>query len=198
MKILDDVELKDLLLEMKRGSESAFNRIYLLTFKLIYQKVFTLVRDENAADDITQLLFIKIWKNREAIDTDRNFINFISIIAENLVFDFYRKLSRDARMISELMDQASTYYVHTDSTLEDKESMEILLQAVSELSPQRREVFKRCRLEGKSYQQTSDELGVSIATVNSHMTHATKQVREFLLKNYGFKVLLFFLLRLFS
>jgi DNA-directed RNA polymerase specialized sigma24 family protein len=68
--------------------------------------------------------------------------------------------------------------------LESKEAREFLMKAVDQLSPQRKLVFTCCKLEGKSYEETSRELGISIATVNSHMTQSLRFIREYMLKNY--------------
>ena len=67
--------------------------------------------------------------------------------------------------------------------------MQLLLKAIDQLSPQRKLVFTCCKLEGKSYEEASQELGISVATVNSHMTQSLRAVREYILKNYDVAVI---------
>jgi RNA polymerase sigma-70 factor (family 1) len=189
MKILKDAELPNLLDQLRQGNERAFNSLYKLYFKPLYRKVFAMVKDEAVADELIQDLFLKIWNRRAEINSFQSFEAYLYTIAHNLVYDYFRKIAKDKRLAATLLLNATDYYLHSDELLESKESKEILMKAIDQLTPQRKLVFTYCKLEGKSYEETSRELGISVATVNSHMTQSLRTVREYMVKNYDMAII---------
>ena len=75
------------------------------------------------------------------------------------------------------------YYLQTEENLIGKETSAIIQQAISKLTDQRRNVFTLCKIEGKSYQEAAVALGISVATVNSHMVNSIRFIKEYLRKN---------------
>ena len=72
------------------------------------------------------------------------------------------------------------------STVEDAEDKarwsqyEVLVKsAIDELPPRRREIFKLCREEGKTYKEVSAQLDISANTVKEHMVLATKSIEAY-------------------
>ncbi|SEP24461.1 RNA polymerase sigma factor [Mucilaginibacter sp. OK283] len=194
MKLFEDTELQYLLARLHNNDERAFNKLYSTCFRPIYRRVFSLVKDEAVADELVQDLFLKLWQNREDIDPQQSFEAYLFTIAQHLVYDHFRRIAKNKRLVARLLLNATDYYLHSDILLETKESRELLQKAIDQLSPQRREVFTRCKIEGKTYEETGLELGISVPTVNSHMTQSMKLVREYLLKNQDIALvfLLFF------
>jgi RNA polymerase sigma-70 factor (ECF subfamily) len=194
VKLFEDTELQYLLARLHNNDERAFNKLYSTCFRPIYRRVFSLVKDEAIADELVQDLFLKLWQNREDIDPQQSFEAYLFTIAQHLVYDHFRRIAKNKRLVARLLLNATDYYLHSDILLETKESRELLQKAIDQLSPQRREVFTRCKIEGKTYEETGLELGISVPTVNSHMTQSMKLVREYLLKNQDIALvfLLFF------
>lgn len=85
-----NVEL--LLLQLKNGSEAAFNSIYKLYGAKLYASLLYLVKSEEAAKEILQDVFFKIWNKREEIDPSRSFKSLLFRIGENLIYDYFRKV----------------------------------------------------------------------------------------------------------
>lgn len=189
MKLLIDAELPALLEQLRRGEERAFNTLYKAYFKPLYRKVFSMIKDEMIADELIQDLFLKVWLKREEIDPEHSFQAYLYTVANNLVYDYFRKIAKDKKLTARLLVNATDFYMHSDELLESKESRRLVMEAVNQLSPQRKLVFTCCKLEGKSYEEASRELGISVATVNSHMTQSLRTVREYILKNYDVAVI---------
>jgi RNA polymerase sigma-70 factor (ECF subfamily) len=196
VKLFEDTELQYLLARLHNNDERAFNKLYSTCFRPIYRRIFSLVKDEAIADELVQDLFLKLWQKREDIDPQQSFEAYLFTIAQHLVYDHFRRIAKNKRLVARLLLNATDYYLHSDILLETKESRELLQKAIDQLSPQRREVFTRCKIEGKTYEETSLELGISVPTVNSHMTQSMKLVREYLLKNQD--IVLIFLLFCYS
>lgn len=185
MKAPLNTTLDSLLNEYEQEEKNAFNVLYSLHFKALYRKIYYMVKDESIADELVQDLFLKLWQKRKELDVLKSVEGYIYRIAENLVFDYFRKEAKNQRLHDELQQNSSDGYMHSDQLLEDKERRTILCRAIDQLSPQRKLVFTHCKLEGHSYEEASISLGISVATVNTHMTHSLRIIKEYVLKNYN-------------
>ncbi|EHQ28949.1 RNA polymerase sigma factor [Mucilaginibacter paludis] len=183
MKVLEASYQKDLLIRLKQGDEPAFNALYKAYSKPLYLRMLRMVKDKDIADELLQELFIKLWDNRHKVDTEKSFQSFMYTVAQNLVYNYFRKLSSDQSLIQSLLLRGTDHYLNGEQLLENKQASELLNDAINQLSPQRKLVFNLCKVEGKSYEETSRIMGISIATVNSHMTQSLQSIKAYLLKH---------------
>ena len=174
---------KELLFLLKQGHEAAFEEIYKLYSSRLFGNIYKMVKSESTAQEILQEVFITIWKNRTNIDPERSFRAYIFRIAENSVCDFFRKALRIKKMQSHIFVIGTEHYEHIEGLLLRKENNEMLHRAISSLSPQRQQVFRLCKLEGKSYAEVSRALGISVSTISDHIVKANKTIREYLFDN---------------
>ncbi|MEO8885541.1 MAG: sigma-70 family RNA polymerase sigma factor [Mucilaginibacter sp.] len=132
---------------------------------------------------------MKIWEKRADIDPGKSFKSFLYKVAENLVYAYFRKLAKDQRLLAKL----TAAYVDADTSAADKlearEHHDLLRQAIDSLSPQRKRIYVLCKLEGKSYEEASQELGLSTATIRNQIVKANKALRSYLYRNQELTVL---------
>jgi RNA polymerase sigma-70 factor (family 1) len=178
-----DANIAFLLQQLKHGSEPAFNTLYRLHSRMLLGNIRNLVKDQEVAKELLQDLYLKVWENRETIETDKSFKSFLFTIGRNMVYDYLRRVSLDKKAKLKLMAGALEFYSHSEEDLDFKESKEVLQTAVNTLPPQCRQVYTLSKLEGKSHQEISQQLGISISTVNNQMVKANKVVRSFLFHN---------------
>ena len=138
-----------------------------------------------------QDVFLKIWNNRHSIDTEKSFRSYLFKIAENKVYDFFRKAARDKKKEHVLFEIASSEYVPVEDIMSSDAKTVLLEKAIESLSPQRQQVFRLCKLEGKSYKEVSEILGISASTISDHIVKATKSIRDYFEKNEQALVALF-------
>jgi RNA polymerase sigma-70 factor (family 1) len=172
-----------LLQQLKEGSEPAFNAVYRLHSKILYSNILHLSKDAEIAKDLLQDLYLKIWEGRETIDPEKSFKSYLFTIARNMVYDYLRKVSLDQKARIRLMSNVFEFYTHIEEDLELKEKTKLLRGAVETLPLQCRRVYTLSKLDGKSHQEISEQLGVSISTVNNHMVRANKEVRAYLFRH---------------
>lgn len=180
MQVLKDDASKLLLYRLKDGDETAFRLIYDTHSLRLYANLFRLVRSEDIAKEILQDVFMKVWSYREQIDPERSFRAFLFKIGENLVYNYFRKVSRDKNLLADFIENNAGYYTHIEEALFHKEIEGILNKAIEDLSPQRKQVFTLCKLEGKSYKEVSEMLGISVSTISDHIVKATRTIKEHL------------------
>ena len=174
---------KELLLLLLNGNEQAFEKIYRLYSSRLYGNLLKLVKSEAEAQEILQDVFLKIWENRQNIDIEKSFRSYLFKIAENKVVDFFRKVARDKKREAELISLATNEYVPVEELLQSDEKTALLQKAIYSLPPQRQQVFRLCKLEGKSYKEVSEQLGISVSTISDHIVKATKSIRDYFENN---------------
>lgn len=180
LDILEPIYQHELLLLLQKGDESAFNEIYKAYSKPLYLRILRLVKNQDTADELLQEVFIRLWDSRSKIDPGKSFRAYLYTIAQNLVYNYFRKLANEQSALHTLMLQHPQHYLNVQQLMEHKEAGKLLQQAIEQLTPQRRQVFQLCKGEGKSYEEVSRIMGISVATVNSHMTQALRFLKNYL------------------
>jgi len=190
LKILEETYQKELLIRLSQGDEAAFNAVYLSYSKPMYLRMMHLVKNADVVDELLQELFIKLWINRATLDTEKSFQSYMYTVAQNLVYNYFRKVASDQRLIQSLLENGLEHYINGEDLLEKKQASQLFQQAIEQLSPQRKQVFSLCKIEGKSYEEASRILGISKATVNSHMTKSIQSIRNYLVEHQDVAFLL--------
>ena len=171
---------KEILIRLLQGDELAFEKIYRLYSPGLYGKLLKLLKSVPQTEEILQDVFLKIWEYRASIDPEKSFRAFLFKIAENKAYDFFRKASRDKKFEAELIALSTLNYMALEEFVADDEKSVLLENAIHKLPPQRQQVFRLCKLEGKSYREVSELLGISLSTISDHIVKATKSVRDHL------------------
>lgn len=173
----------ELLEALRKGSENAFTRLYHHYSLPLYHNVLSLVKDEHIAEELVQEVFSKIWKQKATITIEKNFAGYLFVMARNRVFDFFQQVNRDQALYEKMKAVASAHYDHIEQALFAKENADLLRRAIDTLPPQRRKAFELCKLEGLTYRQASEEMGISLSTIKDHMVNALESIRIYISKN---------------
>ncbi|WP_316788990.1 RNA polymerase sigma factor [Pedobacter frigoris] len=192
-----DIDQVDLLNRLRDSDEAAFTELYKTYSLQMYANTLKMVKDEQVAEELVQELFTKIWQKRETIEVEVDFKSYLHKIGQNLVYDFFRKLQRDERMYERFKAVATEHYSHIEESLHLKQSEAVLEIALSKLSVQQRKVYQLCKIDGFTYKQTAERMGISPHTVKEYLTKANQIVKQYLLDNLDISmtILLFMFLR---
>lgn len=183
MRILEDGYQKELLIRLSKGDREAFHAIYQSYSKAMYLRMMNMVRDADVVEDLLQDLFIKLWIKRETLDTEKSFQSYMYTVAQNLVYNYFRKISNEQALIRSLIVTGADHWLSGSELLENKQAREILQMAINQLTAQRKQAFNLVKIDGKTYEEAGEIMGISRATVNTHMTKAIQSIKEYLLKN---------------
>lgn len=178
-KLLDE---KELLLQLKAGKQTAFDELFRRYYKYLVVIAFRYVKEDHAAKDMVQEVFLDVWKRRGAIEIQdvkaylrRAVINgCLSTIRKN------KRLSYEEDPAATTLDQQSK----VDNIYEYKELEGIINEAIDSLPDRCREVFKLSRQENLSHKEIAAQLSISTKTIENQMTKALKVIR-LALKEYG-------------
>lgn len=168
----------DLLLRLRDGNESAFADLYQRYSGRIYGNLLKLVKDREAAQELLQELFVKIWENRRMIRIESSFSAYLFATSRHMVYNYMRHLLVAQKAEARLARTQSELYQHVEEGVRYRELEESIRKAIEALPPQRQRIYRLCKLEGKSYDEVSSMLGISTATINDHIVKATRFLKK--------------------
>lgn len=173
----------ELLSRLVGGDQDAFTLLYHKYSGPLYINVLKLVKDEQVAEELIQDLFARVWQKKSELNITSSFSAYLFRMGQNLVHDFYRKIQRDQRLYNHFKQIATEHYSYIEEALQLKEHELLLQKAMDTLSPQQRNVYRMCKIEGLTYKVTAEQLGISPHTVKEYLGKANQQVKEAMLNN---------------
>lgn len=194
---MDRTEDKILVAGLRKGSREAFEKLYQLYASDIYAFSMSLLKSKALAEDVVQEVFLKVWLKRSEINPDLSFRSFIFTIARNLAFNTLAKAANHSKLREVVFYKSQKKESTVEEKLMEEHYEKLKDRAIRELTPSCKRVFEMSRKEGKSYQEISEELGVSINTVKNQISIALNAIRIFLAKHGDITFLLLFFMELY-
>ena len=174
---------QELLSQLRKGSTKAFTQLYQQYSEPLYYNILALVKDELIAEELLQDIFVRIWRKKESILIEKNISGYLFRVSRNRVYDFFKSLTREQELYNRIRATATEQYTHVEEAIFTKENADLLEKAIETLSPKRRQAFQVCKMEGYSYKEASELMGVSISTLKDHMAKAREAIREYISNN---------------
>lgn len=174
----DYAEEEAVLISLRSGCKQAFQLIYKKYSGRIYLNIRKMVKSEQDAAELLQEVFIKVWDKRELIDPDQSFRSYLFQIAKYTVYNFIRRNNIEKQVQAYLSLHSTVLYSHVEEQLYEKQYQQWLSVTIDQLPPQRRLIYKLCKIEGKTYAEVSNLLNISTSTINDHIVKATKYIKE--------------------
>lgn len=169
---------------LQQGDLQAFDKLYWKYHRALYNNVLKLTRDTGAAEDIVQEIFITLWQKRMLIETSKSISGWLFVISYNRAINWQRK------KLLETQNQQNITVEEDASTDTYNMQMKMLEDAMGKLSPQKRRVFELCKLQGKTYKETAEELNISSHTVKEYLSGAMASVKEYAITHPEYTVVL--------
>lgn len=179
MPEIKDFNEKLLVSELKNHNEKAFRKLYDFYRQDIYGYSISILKSKELAEENVQEVFLKVWLHRENLNLELSFKSYLLTIARNQAFNFLSKAANETLLKSEILYKSQKSYDQGDFSLRELDCKRLKKQALKQLPPKRKQIFKMSRKQGKTYEEIGQELGISINTVKSHMGKALETLRLF-------------------
>lgn len=162
-------------------SQENFEQIY----KQYYPKMFAFAKNyipaNEDAENIVQDVFLSLWERKQEIVISYTLVTYLFTLVKNRCLNFLRhKLIEEefnSQMKEELRFKLYALESMDYSYQSEKELQEVIRRALDSLPERCREVFIKSRIEGLKYKEISEELGISVNTVENQMVTALKKLR---------------------
>jgi RNA polymerase sigma-70 factor (ECF subfamily) len=176
--LVPDIEILDIL---KSKPEVALRSLYSSYYRYVCSIVFKMIGDGTVAEDISQEVFVELWKRRETLDVNTSLKGYLRKIAVNKTLNHIRSKRMDFEQEDAILHVPSSEK-SSQNVLEAEDLQNAINKAVEDLPERCRIIFGLSRYEEKTYREISEELEISIKTVENQMSKALKFVRKAVLE----------------
>lgn len=182
----------ELVEQLQRGDEAAFKELVDDYQVMVYNTALGIVQNEDDADDITQEVFIQVFRSVSSFKGDSKFSTWLYRIAIGKALDHEKKKKRKKRFGfvqslfggHEEVDIQLAEFDHPGVKMENKERANELFNALKQIPDKQRTAFTLHKLEGQSYQEVAEIMNTTLYAVESLMGRAKANLRKELKKYY--------------
>ena len=179
------------------GDAAAWEEIVQRYHRRIYNICYRFAGSGDDAQDLTQEVFIKMYRTLNSYDVDRGaFMTWVTTVTRNLLVDHFRKTKQerltdsldttssgheDAMPLSEQIPDRSP---SPDSRVQSREAKETVHEALQKLSPELREAVILRDLQDMDYREIATVLKVPEGTVKSRINRGRAELARLLQRTY--------------
>lgn len=168
------------------GDTEAFNRLLELHETMLYRYLLLSTHNEADAADLSQEAFLKAWRTLPSFRGDCRFATWLCRIARNCFLDSARAQARRAHLSLTKDDPDDGLYdvpdfseeVNPDAAAIREEAAEAVRRAIAALPPEQQEIVRLRDLEGLSYAEIAEALGLEMGTVKSRLSRAREALKK--------------------
>ena len=154
------------------------------TFETLFKQNFVAVtaycnkyvRDTEEAKDLAHRAFMKVWEKREAVPEGSNVKALTYRIAHNLSINYIRDHKKFCE--EEELQTVESENSDADTDIKAAELEAAVIDTINHMPEKSKKVFLMSRYDQLSYNDIAGQLGVSIKTVEAHISAALKLLRK--------------------
>ena len=179
------------------GDAAAWEEIVQRYHRRIYNICYRFAGSGDDAQDLTQEVFIKMYRTLNSYDVDRGaFMTWVTTVTRNLLVDHFRKTKQER--LTDSLDTTSSGHEDAmphseqipdrgpspDSRVQSREAKETVHQALQKLSPELREAVILRDLQDMDYREIATVLKVPEGTVKSRINRGRAELARLLQRTY--------------
>lgn len=173
MKHLKNHTDEALVVLLNNDDQKAFLEIYDRYKNELATHLVRLLHSYELAEEVLQDVFMMLWEKRHDMDASKSVPAYLYRSAINKTKNVFRKMANDNRLREEFLIYFRVANNNSvEEWIENKEIQQLLQTLLDRLPPQQKKVYMLCKLDGLSYKEVSEQLKISITTVNSHIRNA--------------------------
>src|SRR5436190_17982312 len=168
------------------GDQAAWELIVRQYWRKVFNVAYKFVGKHDQAEDLTQDIFLKIFRSLNTFDRRANFQTWLISVSRNLCIDHYRSVRKERETIDRQVDANELTPAAPDAgpiaALEQRDRVALLRQALAMLPDTLRTAVVMRDLQELSYQEIADRLNLPEGTVKSRInrgrTELARQIRR--------------------
>lgn len=176
----------------QKGDRESFERIVMAYQQKVYNMAFRLLGDREEAEDLTQEVFLNVFKHLSSFRGDSQFSTWIYQVTINHCRNRFKYLKRRFHQATESLDdplqseegdvdrELSDESQVPEEALYRRQLQRIVQRAVARLRPDYREIIVLRDIQELSYQEISQVLGLAEGTIKSRLHRARWELKELL------------------
>jgi RNA polymerase sigma-70 factor (ECF subfamily) len=173
---MNDLSDKQLVERVIGGDKASYGALVNKYSTLVYRRALTMLKDCDAAMDVTQQCFLIGYENLDRLRNPSSFAHWIAGITKNLCRGVQKKQKDSPLSLDALAEVGIEPGDPGTIDLQERELREALDRIISRLREKHREVLDLRCTRDFSYEKIADFLGISMSAVKSRLYHAKKEV----------------------
>ena len=173
-------DLEAVIQQCLRGDQIAWEIIVRQYWRKVFNIAYKFVGKHDEAEDLTQDIFLKIFKSLEAFDRRANFQTWLISVSRNLCIDHYRSVRKERETIDRNVDPNELTPAASDAgplaMLEQQDRVVLLRVALAELPETLKMAVVMRDLQEMSYQEIADRLHLPEGTVKSRINRGRTEL----------------------
>lgn len=177
------IDEHSLVLRLIDGDEDAFCELYASYKNRLIYFAMRFLKSREYAEDVFQDAFTIVWQGRRFINPDASFSSYLYTIVRNRILNQLRDLDNQDRLKEQILAHAVDYTEETKQQIMADDLRYLIACAMQQLTARQREIFKMSREEQMSHREIADALGISVNTVQEHISTSLRILRMYLEKH---------------
>jgi|SRR5690606_20836574 len=170
----------------KEGDQHVYRKIFEAYYQLIYNYAVKFCKCHEEAEEIVQEVFISLFLNRSKINSPEGIYPYLFVLTKRQTIATFRKNVIHARFDSHLRNNWCEESHASEQNLDAAELLRIWNAAIKGLPLKQQEIYELNKLEGLSYQDIADKIGISKNTVKNQLITASKAIKKIIRNVYYF------------
>ena len=158
-------------------TSEAFEDIFVHYYESLYGYAFSILNNELSAEEIVSDVFYKLWLKKEKIKIDTSLAGYLYKSIYYACMDNIRHNKTKKIFKNEILRHSTENSLNTANDINTKDFEKNLHNALSQLPERCRTVFQLNRMEELSYKDIAHHLGISVKTVEAHISKALLRLR---------------------
>jgi RNA polymerase sigma-70 factor (ECF subfamily) len=183
---------KVLFRQIAEGDETAFREIFHHYNKMLQPFIRKLTRSDQAAEEVLQEVFLKIWLYRKKLAQVENPKAYIVRIVSNESMNYLRGLARDSRLFDRIQQSPGSGSLSPEQSFAARETEKLIEAAIERLPFARKQIYRMSREENKRIPEIAAALRLSDSTVKNQLVKALKSIRLYIVRASPLLILSFF------
>lgn len=177
-KKINDLSDKLLLEKYRNGDTTAYNVLFKRYYEALYGYALKNLKESCTAEELTMDVMMGLWKKRGEIAIEDDLKAYLYRSVKNAIYNHYRKKILTTVSLELVREDITLTSRAVDYELDNKELEQFYTQKLSQLSPQRRQVFQMSREENMTYPEIAKNMNLSVNTVENYMVAALRFFRK--------------------
>ena len=183
MQLVSSMTNEQLVQQIAAGSETAFNALYHATYRMVYLQAQKLLHDQDAAETVTQDVFVTVYRNIGKLENPEALRSWIGGVAVRLALKQRQKLAAsretdiESEQIMDILDDAAQAPT-PESALCEAENGRIIAELVDQLPEQQRATVLLYYYDACAIRQIAEIMQCSEGTVKSRLNYARKAMQQ--------------------
>ncbi|HEX3095508.1 MAG TPA: sigma-70 family RNA polymerase sigma factor [Patescibacteria group bacterium] len=164
------------LIQAQAGSETALADVYNHYFERVYRFIFYRVTHKETAEDLTEEVFVKLFRNLRNLEKHEAFEGWLFQIARNRVIDYYR--SKKSVVPLEEVENTLEYETNIVDVVNLQTEQTVFIKVLKDLSPEQQQVIKLKFLEDLDNATIAEIIGKTEGAIRVIQHRAITRLKE--------------------